>query len=82
MTWMIGWLNNFTTSAGEHVVQDYQDLRCHSGAAMEMPIYKLNEIIWGCYSKGLTIWQKVLIGTGSGTGGLIIIVLLILSIKR
>ena len=82
MTWMIGWLNNFTTSAGEHIVQDYQDLRCHSGAATKMPIYKLNEIILGCYPKGLTIMQKVLIGAGSGTGGLIIIVLLILFIKR
>ena len=81
MVWMIGWLNNFTTSTGKHIVQDYQDIRCHTGTAVGIPIYQLNEVILGCYPKGLTIWQKVLIGVGSGTGGLVILVLLIFSIK-
>ena len=56
MLWMIGWLNNFTTSTGKHVIVDYQDVRCHSGTAVGTPIYKLNEVILGCYPKGLTIW--------------------------
>ena len=82
MLWMIGWLNNFTNSRGKHVVVDYQDVRCNSGTAHGMPIYKLNAVLLGCYPKGLILWQKILIGTGSGTAGLIIVLLLILSIKR
>ena len=82
MLWMIGFLNNYTTSTGEHIVEDYQHLACHSGAAIGTPIYKLNEVILGCYPKGLTIWQKVLIGTGSGTAGIIIILLFLMIIKR
>ena len=31
MTWMIGWLANFTTSSGDHVVVDYYDVKCHDG---------------------------------------------------
>ena len=82
MLWMISYLNNYTTSTGEHIVQDYQQLTCHSGTAIGTPIYKLNEVILGCYPKSLTIWQKVLIGTGSGTAGLIIILLFLITIKR
>ena len=82
MLWMIGWLNNFITPRGYHVVVDYQDVRCHSGAAVRIPIYKLNDVILGCYLKGLTIWQKVGIGAGSGSSGLIIIVLVVFIIKR
>ena len=82
MLWMISWLNNFTTPEGEHIIQDYQDVRCRSGGAVGTPFYKLNEVMLGFYPKGLTILQKVLIGAGSGTGGLIIITLLILFIKR
>ena len=82
MLWMIGWLNNFTTSTGRHIVVDYQDIRCHSGTAVGIPIYKLNEVLLGCYPKGLTVWQRVLIGIGSGTAGLIIIFLFLIIIKR
>ena len=80
--WMIGWLNNFTTSTGSHIVVDYQDVRCHSGTAIGTPIYKLNEVLLGCYPKALTKWQKVLIGIGSGTAGLLIIFLFLIIIKR
>ena len=82
MLWMISWQNNFTTSTGKHIVVDYQDLRCHSGTAVGTPIYKLNEVLLGCYPKGLTIGQKVGIGAGSGSSGLIVIVLVVFSIKR
>ena len=80
--WMIGWLNNFTTSVGNHIVVDYQDVICHSGTAVGSPIYKLDKVLLGCYPKGLTIWQKVIIGIGSGTAGLIIIFLLLTIVKR
>ena len=82
MVWMIGWLNNFTTPKGKNIVVDYQEVPCHSGTAVGTPIYKLNEVILGCYPKGLTIWQKVLIGVGAGTSGLVILILVIFSIKR
>ena len=82
MLWMISWLDNFTTSNGRHIIVDYKNVRCHSGTAVGTPIYKLNEIVLGCYPKGLTTWQKILIGTGSGTGGLVILILLFLIIKR
>ena len=80
--WMIGWLNNFTTSIGKHIVVDYQDLRCHSGTAVGTPIYKLDKVLLGCYPKGLFILQRVIIGIGSATAGLIIIFLLLIIIKR
>ena len=80
--WMIGWLNNFTTSVGNHIVVDYQDVICHSGTAVGIPIYKLDKVLLGCYPKGLTKWQKVLIGIGSGTAGSIIIFLFLIIIKR
>ena len=82
MLWMIGWLNNFTTSTGKHVIVDYQDVRCYSGTTVGTPIYKLNEVILGCYPKVLTLWQKTSIGIGSGTGGLIILVLFLIIVRR
>ena len=80
--WMIGWLNNFTTSTGKHIVVDYHDVRCHSETLIGTPIYKLNEVLLGCFPKVLTKWQKVLIGSGSGTAGLLIIFLFLIIVKR
>ena len=82
MTWMIGWLNNFTTSTKEHVIQDYQKLKCHSGKMKGRPIYLLNEVDLGCFPNIWTTWQKVSVGIGSGFAAIIIITLSILVIKR
>ena len=30
MIWMTRWLNNFTTTTGEHIIMDYQNVTCHS----------------------------------------------------
>ena len=82
MTWMVGWLNNFTTRTGDHVIIDYKDILCYSGLNIGDPIYKLDEVSMGCFPKELTIWQKVGIGIGTGVAGLIIIILSVLIIKR
>ena len=82
MTWMIGWLNNFTTTTGEHVIVDFQHVTCHSGLNIGEPVYKLDEVDMGCFPKELTLWQKVGIGVGSGVAGLVIIALSALAIKR
>ena len=42
MTWMISWLNNFTTSAGDHIIVDYKSIKCYSGLMKGVPIYKLS----------------------------------------
>ena len=62
MTWMIGWLNNFTTVTGKHVIMDYQDVKCNSGKMKGLPIYVLTEVLMGCYSAKLTLGQKLGIG--------------------
>ena len=51
MTWMISWLNNFTTPSGEDIGKDYQKIICHSGQAKGLPIFTLNRVILGCYPR-------------------------------
>ena len=82
MTWMIGWLNNFTTHSGKHIIYDYQEIKCYSGLMVGKPIYKLNEVEMGCFPAKLTLWQKVGIGLGSGISNLIIITLVIWMLKK
>ena len=82
MTWMISWLNNFKTQSGEHIIQDYQKLICHSGKAKGLPIFTLNRVILGCYPKELTTWQKIIIGVGSGIGLILIAFLLAKFVQR
>ena len=82
MIWMIGWLNNFTLHSGQHVIFDYQEVKCHSGKMAGMPIYVLNDVTMGCYPSKLTVLQEVAIGAGSGAGGIIILILLVLIIRR
>ena len=81
MTWMIGWVNNFTSS-GDRIIADYKGLKCHSGLTIGQPIYQLNEVEMGCYPAKLTLWQKITIGISSGLGCTIIIWLTSLVIKR
>ena len=38
MIWMVGWLNNFTTTGGDHVIVDYKDVFCYSGLNIGDPI--------------------------------------------
>ena len=82
MTWMIGWLNNFTTSTKEHVIRDYQKLKCHSGRMKGSQIYLLNEVELGCFPNIWTTWQKAGVGIGSGSSAIIIITLSTLVMKR
>ena len=82
MTWMIGWLNNFTTSTKEHAIRDYRKLKCRSGRMKGSQIYLLNKVDLGCFPNIWTTWQKVGVGIGSGFAAIIIITLSILVIKR
>ena len=66
MTWMIKWLNDFKRPTGEHVIADYQDIKCQSGMMTGLPICVLTEVIMGCYPAKLSIAQKVGIGVGAG----------------
>ena len=76
MTWMIPWLNNFTTPSKEHVIVDYRDLKCQSGMMKGKPIYTLNELDMGCFSRW-TLEEKV--GLGIGTAVFLLIILLLVS---
>ena len=82
MTWMIGWLNNFTTPDKQHIIRDYQQIRCHTGLMKEKPIFVLNAVDMGCFPSKWTIWQKVGVGLGAGVAGLVILGLTALVIKR
>ena len=82
MIWMIGWLNNFTLHPGQHIIVDYQDVRCHSGLMKGLPIFVLNEIEMGCFPSKWTLVQKLGVGIGSGVALLIIIILAILVIRK
>ena len=79
MTWMIGWLNNFTTPKGQRIIVDYKDIYCQSGMMKDSPIYVLNEVTMGCYPPKLTTMQKIGIALGAGTGLVIILVILLVS---
>ena len=79
MTWMIGWLNNFTTATGEHIIIDYQDVECSNGKMKGLPIYVLTEVLMGCYPAKLTLGQKLGIGIGAALGFLILILVFIVA---
>ena len=81
MTWMITWLNNFTTPTGDYTIVDYENIKCYSGMMKGTPVYKLNEVKMGCYPK-LSTLQKVGMGIGVVVAGFIIILLLVIIIKR
>ena len=82
MTWMVGWLNNFTTITGDHVIVDYKRLKCHSGLMPGKPIYQLDKVAMGCFPPELTLWQKVGIGIGAGTACFVITILITWNLKR
>ena len=82
MTWMIGWLNNFTTYSKEHIIVDYKHLKCHSGKLKGLPIFVLNEVLLGCYPSHWTSGQKVGVGVSTAALLVIISVLLIWTLKR
>ena len=82
MAWMIGWLNNFTTPLGEHVIADYEELKCYSGMMVGQAIYKLDKVKMGCFPPKLTLWQKISIGIAAGMAGVTIVALTTLVIKR
>ena len=82
MAWMIDWLNNFTTPLRQHIIVDYQDIKCHSGKMIGFPIFGLKEVQLGCYPDIWTRQQKIILGSGSGTAFLIIVSLAVLLVKR
>ena len=82
MTWMIGWLNNFTSLHGEHVIIDYEYVKCASGLMVGTAIYKLNAVDMGCFPSKWTIWQKIGVGIGTALAALIILALTVVIIKR
>ena len=82
MTWMTGWLNNFTTPSGKHAIIDYKQLKCNSGMMVERPIYKLDKVEMGCFPAKLTLWQKLAIEFAAGIAVTIISGLTVLVIKR
>ena len=79
MTWMIGWLNNFTTVTGEHVIVDYENVKCSSGKMIGLPIYVLTEVIMGCYPAKLTLGQKLGIGIGAALGFVMLILVFLVA---
>ena len=82
MTWMMRWLSNFTTTSREHVIVDYQDVKCHSGKMVGFPIYQLNEVKLQCFPSELSLKQKIGFGSAGGIGLLIIIALSILVVRK
>ena len=76
MTWMIPWLNNFTSPSGDHIIVDYKDLLCHSGQEVGTPIYKLNEVDMGCFPHRLT--KAAILSIVFGGIALILVVIIIL----
>ena len=82
MAWMINWLNNFTTAFGQHIIVDYQDIKCHSGEMIGIPIFELKEVDLGCYPNIWTTQQRIIFGSGLGTTILIIVSLAVLLVKR
>ena len=58
MLWMKDWMGTFNKS-GKMVVQDYYALQCINGLG---PIYDLDPVKMGCFPRGLTLWEKILIG--------------------
>ena len=81
MTWMIDWINNFTTtSTREHVVVDHTKLNCHSGKMHGKPIYKLSKVDLGCYPHDWTVLQKLIVGLSVSIGSIIIVALVIVSL--
>ena len=49
MTWMIEWLNGFSTYLNGPIIADYNEMICHSGMMKGQPIYQLNEVKMGCF---------------------------------
>ena len=81
MTWMVGWLNNFTTSNGEHVIVDYENFTCKSGMVIGKPIHLLNEVNMGCFPSKWTTWQKAGVGIGT-SAAIIIFIITLVATKR
>ena len=80
MTWMIKWLHNFTSSTGEHVVLDYQNVTCRSGKMIGKPIHLLNEVEMECFPSEMTLWGKV--GVAIGTAAIVMLVIAIVCAKE
>ena len=81
MTWMVGWLNNFTTSNGEHIIADYENFTCKSGMVIGKPIHLLNEVNMGCFPSKWTTWQKAGVGIGA-SAAIIIFIITLVATKR
>ncbi len=77
MTWMIPWLNNFTTAAKINIVRDYKDVKCGTGRFKGIPIHTLTEVALGCYPHKLTSGQIAAFGASAGLMIAILIVVVV-----
>ena len=82
MIWMITWLNNFTTIAGNNIIVDYQNLTCHSGMTIGKQIYLLNAVDMGCYPSRWTLGQKIGVGIGAFAVAIIIVGILLATVLK
>ena len=82
MTWMMKWLNTYTTPSGQHVVVDYNKLICESGLMKGRVISTLTAVEMGCFPRELTVLQKVGIAIGAGVALVMIGVLLFIIARR
>ena len=78
MICMIGWLNNFTTESGDHIIVDCKDVLCYSGLKVGTPIYKLDEVDMGCFPHKLTEADI----SSIVFGGVAVIMIVIIYFKR
>ena len=82
MTWMIGWLNTYTTPSGQHIIVDFNNLTCRSGMMKGRKISTLTAVEMGCFPKELTHLQLVGIAMGAGVSLIIIGILLFVIVRR
>ena len=81
MTWMIDWINNFTTGIyRKHVVRDYAQLKCHTGNMHGKPIYQLNNVDLGCYPHDWTLQQKLILGLSASIACIIVVAMVIVGL--
>ena len=82
MTWMIEWLNNFTTPLGEHIVVDYNQLICNSGLNIGDPIYRLDPVAMGCYPNRWGTLQIAGVTIGAIASVVVIVVLSVSLVRK
>ncbi len=81
MLWMANWLANSTTPTGDHIVQDYKHVLCHSGSKNGSPIYTLTAKSMNCLPYKVPAWGIALI-SGAGLLAITLIIVTAVIAKR